>query len=563
MASEFADIRSKIFRWIIKKHRGMHYAGPEQEAGGSLLARELVADLFPPAPPEESPRRNATWSATPGSATHLASGISYPIATIEDWYGASWWSSPSRNNQPLPGKVPGDVIELGPGVYRNHRYTLHCDIDVAALALNPERIGDRDGRARPYTYLNEDGTIRYGLNNEFHFKGDWTLPTPPMTNPDEPAYPAWFKAGVDPLTVIRGTIDFDGLLSSVLGNIYIERSSALLFENIRFKDIGTPKGIIMTERPVGRDKDGQPIPDGTNWPENPLCVAGEWQTQRNLHFKNCEVDGQWNAETNAHPAGVGRSKWAVHTNQVGWSEIEGTPGFSWVGGSLRGIGWEHLFYHHNPRAKSKDAIAILISGVEMRWAKRTAIQVVSRDYEGPVGRGQIVIEDCTIDDVCIGQGGQGSALTFAGRLDGHVQVHRVTCRLGSNPNLHPDLRNNITGSFVSYAGGGSDGIPTDEITISGCHFETGLVYKGDRTNVSIANVGKFSLINTSIHTFQGVKSLEIDVDTVDEIVLDSRCEVIGPVVFGSKSYQDPDENGLGWISMLENVANHAKVEILH
>ena len=62
-------------------------------------------------------------------------------------------------------------------------------------------------------------------------------------------------------------------------------------------------------------------------------------------------------------------------------------------------------------ANHPDAFAMLIEDLQIRWCGRTAFQMVARTGEGADGRGKVVLRNLEIEDVCLEQGGGGSALT--------------------------------------------------------------------------------------------------------------------------------------------------------
>lgn len=267
-----------------------------------------------------------------------------------------------------------------------------------------------------------------------------------------------------------------------------------------------------------------------------------------VRFYDCRIGlasgTGWNAETDS---GF-RGKWGVLSYQL--------DDFLFQGGEVTGIGKEHCFYHHNPSAPTATSNAITIRGVTMKWARRTAVQVVSRVNEGPNGRGNILIEDCRIEDVCLEDGGGGSALTFRGNLDGSVLIRNTRVALGGNPRLHPRVQANITGALVMDAGQGAQSRGTTALIVDGCHFEVGPHYTGRgsarRPNMMVSEVGSFVLRATRVINHPGASAaMSLDLRSIGEVLLDVQSEVRGDCeLAGVGVFPDPGRTGQGYRDLL-------------
>lgn len=427
---------------------------------------------------------------------------------IGDVYGADRWSTASRNRRPM--KSAGDVIVMRPGEYPHSRITLTYDVN--------------------------EGVVR-GLKNSDRIRAKDV---------------SW---GRDPMTLIRAETPGSVLIrrNAVGGSqtLYLEWADAIRFEGLTFQG-GSPMGI------------------GT---ENPKLSQSEWQGFRDVEFAQCSVRGERDFQTNVGP----KNKWGMLSYSLGRSARgDQTPGFLWSGGAtpeipddwdIEGIHLEHAMYHHNVIAHHADAFAMLIEDLRIRWCGRTAFQMVARTGEGADGQGTVVLRRLEIEDVCLEQGGGGSALTFAGNHNGKALIENVTVRLGANPRLHAAYSKNITGAFVAYAGGGSEGRPTREIVVKDCHFQVGPHFVGEgaarRPNVNIAAVERFSLLGTAIISHAGASAaLQIDPDSVGWICLDANNRVVGDCHWGAKQFADPHRDGSGYVRMLDALRGNPKVHII-
>ncbi len=609
-SEEFVTLsHQQLVLWIAKNHKTLDYASKDHQRGGAALSLKLIEDLdkwFHPEPPPPDPGiPDATWTWDGKIFTRVADGAQFTGYEVEDWLGSDFWSTASRNNQPMPGKRPGDVLHVGPGTFKFGRWTLQYDLNMEAMLASRMNdsvpVGTRLGSAfthsdRPFTYLdwadiNGESVpyIRYGKNNRDIIKGAWTRPSQALfrfkdandnwvvtTNPNatvdtqplEPAYPAWFEWGYDPQTWIVGAVDDDGNPLTVFDHTYHEHVGACTERNLIFRSTGTSKGIWQTENPIPYDKDGNRIL--LNWPENMNAVAYEWQSWRDIDLGNVHVDGQWNPYTNTHPEGVGRSKWGVFTYRVGYSALgKDVPGFSFVKGYVGGIGWEHAFYLHNTRALTPEHFAFYAADLFIENCKRTAFQFTARTYtdesgkdgnpvvispkaEGPPGQGKVLLERIKVRRVCLEGSGGGSAFSLNGNHKGEFILRDIDCWLG-DPKLKTD---SITGCLVVHSGGGSGEVPVEKVTVEDCWFRVGGVFPDGTTqsgkhaarrpNVNIQHVGTFTMRNTAIWQVDGAREAIEFHDEIDKLVLDPQCDVRGDIKFGEQVWRDEDADSSGW-----------------
>ncbi len=247
-----------------------------------------------------------------------------------------------------------------------------------------------------------------------------------------------------------------------------------------------------------------------------------------LHFENCKVGlGSgvgWNAETDS---GF-RGKWGFLTYYV--------DDFVFKGGEVKGIGEEHAFYHHNVQAPDANSMAVSIEDAEFCWLGRTVVQVTARTTEGPKGRGTILVRGCYIEDVCLEQGGGGSALTFKGNHSGTVIIEDTVVRLGANPNLHPNVSGNITGALVMSRGSNAP-TGTDALVIRDCDFQVGPVFVGvgsaRRPNVNISHCKFLEITGTTITQSPGAREALVIGPAVGET--DTGLPIPGSIVLSQSN----------------------------
>jgi hypothetical protein len=189
------------------------------------------------------------------------------------------------------------------------------------------------------------------------------------------------------------------------------------------------------------------------------------------------------------------AKWGVHAYETaGWNEIRV---FKW------GVYGEHGGYFHNIQGVHNfvGGGAGYLGGCDLFFANRM--------NEGPIGKGDVNIQDRTVKEVCVGQG--GSAYTFRGGMPhSRVTMRRVKAQLGCDPMLATPFNQNICGvvsmdsADETRPGAGDAAYPggTDQLYLDECDFEVGTVWPGRtgmiRPVVQVSAVGTFIVANTKI-----------------------------------------------------------------
>jgi hypothetical protein len=258
---------------------------------------------------------------------------------------------------------------------------------------------------------------------------------------------------------------------------------------------------------------------------------------RKVTLLNLIVDGGWNAETNLKGLPV---KWlAHHLLTGGWAEV----GVDYVG-----CADEHARYFKNLQGNH------YFGQGSVKWCGRTALQVVNRMNENgtpmPEGYGDVTVEDESVEDVCLEQGGGGSAYTFRGGMkDSVVTLNRTTVRLGCNAALHTSLRGRATGALVmdsgpeSAAGAGDAAWPggTKELHVNDADWQTESVYDGtgsaERSCVKVAEVGLFSWNDGRIVVPVNDLALEI-FPSCKAFWWSGSPEIVGKVRYWGATYPD-------------------------
>ena len=171
-------------------------------------------------------------------------------------------------------------------------------------------------------------------------------------------------------------------------------------------------------------------------------------------------------------------KWGAHHYAVGnWTE---------EACRVERVYQEHAAYHHQIAGN-----LTLLYGTT-RHCGRTRLQIVNRRAENGVptsgpGRGDVLVQDDAVEDVCLEQGGGGSAYTFRGGMpESTVRLVRCIVRLGCDAALAAPFNANVTGALLvdsspeSRPGAGDDAWPggTAEVQLVDCDFEAGTVYPG-------------------------------------------------------------------------------------
>ena len=233
----------------------------------------------------------------------------------------------------------------------------------------------------------------------------------------------------------------------------------------------------------------------------------------------------------------------------------GVPGWIWIGGLIDGIKDEHGNYFHSPQGD------ILIEDLRIRWCGRTAFQIASRISEGPAGIGDWTFRRVDVEDVCLQDGGGGSAFSFNGRNSGTIWLDQCKVYLGANPELAAPWNENITGALVIHAGSETDGLPNGDVIVENCDFQVGPHYTGKgaarRGNIQVRECQSFTLINTRVAQLgdNPREALDISPDlVVGQIVLDSSNEIVGECIWDGDKFPD-------YQTMLAAVAGHPKVSV--
>lgn len=250
------------------------------------------------------------------------------------------------------------------------------------------------------------------------------------------------------------------------------------------------------------------------------CGKKHYFTNCVTHGNGSPLDPNWNDN----------AKWGVHTYETeSWSEVNCSVF------SIRG---EHCRYPHNIQGDH------FYSGGASGWAMRTAFQFVNRISEGPIGKGNILIQDHTIQDVCLEDQGGGSALTFRGGMpDTSIFLTRVKVRLGCDPNLAAPFNENITGALVCDSGLGAHPGGTKELHIEGCDWQVGKFWPGlsgaRRRSALIANVGLCQIKDSTIKQWPGAMPVALEVaSTVGTLSIEGDTQIIGEISYHGEKYHD-------------------------
>lgn len=204
-------------------------------------------------------------------------------------------------------------------------------------------------------------------------------------------------------------------------------------------------------------------------------------------FEDCEVRGGFD-----HRTGRGRhSKWGISGHSLAEFRFVGTRAPARIGG----IEQEHAFYLQNPRG------SVLLENIQASGIGRTFCQFTARAGEGPPGKGQITIRDCSVSDCGLAAGDDykgGSAFTFAGRLEGVILLENNVYRAGLRRDfLHLTRRGEPygTGALVAWAEEAGARNGTLVLRDNRFLFAEGC---GDRPVVSIGGCEKVRIIGENV-----------------------------------------------------------------
>jgi len=257
-----------------------------------------------------------------------------------------------------------------------------------------------------------------------------------------------------------------------------------------------------------------------------------------VSFADCKIHGLGDAYD---PAWRYDCKWLAHHYLTAkWSEVGSKYWSCWD---------EHARYLHNIQGNHA------FSDTTVKHTGRTALQIVNRMKETttpmPEGKGNVTIARELVIDVCLGQGGGGSAYTFRGGMpNSTISLENCTVQLGCDPRLAAPFNQNITGCLVVDSGGeskpgaGDMAHPggTKEVRVKGCSFEVGKVFPGvggaRRPNVRVAECGLFILEDSQIIQHPGAHTIAIEVwDSCREFKAVGTNDVLGQVMYKKVLFQ--------------------------
>lgn len=248
---------------------------------------------------------------------------------------------------------------------------------------------------------------------------------------------------------------------------------------------------------------------------------------RDFTWRRCRFFGYWDPVANAGL--TDDSKWGLLLNDCGNWLLEDCEIF--------GIRGEHALYEHNRLG------LMTWRRVSVKHCQRTAYQSVARSSEGALAVGDVLLEDCDIEDVCLESGGGGSAITCrGGQPTANWTLRRVKVRLGCNPALQAPFNQNITGAVVFDTGGGSHPGGTGTLTLDGCDFEVGSAHPGvsnaRRSNVRLEDVGAVTIKDTRIVQGPGAHPIALEIAaSVGSTRFFGTNTIIGQVKYQGTLYQ--------------------------
>lgn len=258
---------------------------------------------------------------------------------------------------------------------------------------------------------------------------------------------------------------------------------------------------------------------------------GSWYGTGTGHlFQDCRVLGDWDP-TSASPTFQG-TKWGCHT-YMGGATFEDCV--------FQGIYEEHVGLYSNNHAGDYTFRRCLF-----QWGGRTALQFCTRTTAGPPATGNILAEDCTVNDVCLQSGGGGSAFTDAGGdPNSNFTLRRCTVRLGCDPNLKAPWNQNITGAVVIHSGQYAFPGGTKDVLLDACDFEVGTVWPGvgsaRRSNVNVGYAATLTIRDCRIVQGPNAFPIAIEIDaTVPVVRFEGTNVVVGQVKYKGTLYVNFD-----------------------
>ena len=250
---------------------------------------------------------------------------------------------------------------------------------------------------------------------------------------------------------------------------------------------------------------------------------------KNFTFRDCRIYGLFDPVA---PSGqLDDSKWGA----LLWKH----ENWTFEDCEIAGIRQEHAQYGHNRQGQ------VTWRRVKARHCQRTAFQDVSRPGEGPIGKGDVLLEDVEAVDVCLEQGGGGSAITCrGGNPSSNWTLRRVRVRLGCDAALKAPYNENITGSVVFDNGSGGTYGGTKSVLMDQCDFEVGTVYPGannaKRSNVRLEVVESVTIRNTRIKG--GTNGIALEIATsVPTVRFEGTNSITGKILYHGTPYATLDD----------------------
>ncbi len=199
-----------------------------------------------------------------------------------------------------------------------------------------------------------------------------------------------------------------------------------------------------------------------------------------------------------------RSKWGV------WGQMLSDFRFAGVSAPARieNISEEHAFYLQNVQG------SITIENVHARDLGRTFCQFTARPGDGPVGRGDVIVRDCLVEDACIAQADGfkgGAAFTICGRMQGTFLFENNVYKSGFRKERQRFTLPGQpygTGAFTAWEEGKAGPTATLVLRDNEFAFAPGC---GDRPVVSIGGCSKVLIVGQNRFTSGGVQpALSLD-----------------------------------------------------
>jgi hypothetical protein len=227
---------------------------------------------------------------------------------------------------------------------------------------------------------------------------------------------------------------------------------------------------------------------------------GDGRLHEGYSFEDVHILGDFDVEK-----GQGkRTKWGV------WGQA--LSDFRFVGvnapARIERISEEHAFYLQNCQGP------ITIQNVYAKDLGRTFCQFTNRPGDGAVGKGDVIVKDCVVEDVCIAQGDGfkgGSAFTLCGRHEGTFLFEHNVYRAGFQKERLRFTKPGVpygTGAFMAWEADRAGLNGTLVLRDNEFRFAPGT---GDRAVVSIGGCKKVLVLGTNQFVSGGEQpALELD-----------------------------------------------------